>query len=71
MVSDCADINGRYYKERLNTPRKADGSYDFESVEAIDLELFNDHLKRLLAGETVKIPNTISVPDCANTVAVS
>ena len=45
-----------YYKERLNTPRKADGSYDFESVEAIDLELFNDHLKRLLAGETVKIP---------------
>ena len=25
-------------------------------VEAIDLELFNDHLKRLLAGETVKIP---------------
>ena len=45
-----------YYKERLNTPRKADGSYDFESVEAIDLELFTDHLKRLLAGETVKIP---------------
>ena len=45
-----------YYKERLNTPRKADGSYDFESVEAIDLELFNDHLQRLLAGETVKIP---------------
>ncbi|MCD7961445.1 MAG: hypothetical protein LUF79_06170 [Enterococcus sp.] len=45
-----------YYKERLNTPCKADGSYDFESVEAIDLELFNDHLKRLLAGETVKIP---------------
>lgn len=45
-----------YYKERLNTPRKADGYYDFESVEAIDLELFNDHLKRLLAGETVKIP---------------
>lgn len=45
-----------YYKERRNTPRKADGSYDFESVEAIDLELFHDHLRRLLAGETVKIP---------------
>ena len=35
----CADINDDYYKERLNTPRKADGSYDFESVEAIDLDL--------------------------------
>lgn len=45
-----------YYKERMNTPKKADGSYDFESVEAIDLELFNDHLKRLLAGELVKMP---------------
>ena len=45
-----------YYQERRKTPRKPDGSYDFECVEAIDLELFNDHLKRLLAGETVKIP---------------
>lgn len=45
-----------YYKDRLQTPRKADGSYDFECVEAVDLELFNDHLKRLLAGETVRIP---------------
>ncbi len=45
-----------YYKERIKTPRKEDGSYDFETVEAIDLELFNDHLQRLLAGETVKIP---------------
>lgn len=39
-----------YYQERRKTPRKPDGSYDFECVEAIDLELFNDHLKRLLAG---------------------
>ena len=45
-----------YFKDRHDTPRKADGSFDFESVEAVDLELFNDHLRRLLAGECVKIP---------------
>lgn len=45
-----------YYKNRADSPRKADGSYDFECLEAIDLELFNDHLTRLLAGERVKMP---------------
>lgn len=45
-----------YFKDRNDTPRKPDGSFDFESVEAVDIELFNDHLKRLLAGECVKIP---------------
>lgn len=45
-----------YYKNRVDSPRKADGSYDFECLEAIDLELFNDHLTRLLAGERVKMP---------------
>lgn len=45
-----------YYKNRVDSPRKADGSYDFECLEAIDLELFNDHLTRLLAGERVKLP---------------
>lgn len=45
-----------YYKNRVDSPRKADGSYDFECLEAIDLALFNDHLTRLLAGERVKMP---------------
>ena len=45
-----------YYCNRVDTPRKPDGSYDFECLEAIDLELFNDHLQRLLAGERVKMP---------------
>lgn len=45
-----------YYLNRVDTPRKADGSYDFECLEAIDLALFNDHLQRLLAGEKVKLP---------------
>ncbi|MDY4921113.1 MAG: nucleoside kinase [Phascolarctobacterium sp.] len=45
-----------YYRNRVDTPRKADGSYDFECLEAIDLELFNEHLTKLLAGERVKMP---------------
>lgn len=45
-----------YYLNRIDTPRKPDGSYDFETIDAIDLELFNDHLYRLLHGECVKMP---------------
>ncbi|MGM9569645.1 MAG: nucleoside kinase [Phascolarctobacterium sp.] len=45
-----------YYRNRVDTPRKPDGSYDFECLEAIDLELFNEHLQKLLAGERVKMP---------------
>lgn len=45
-----------YYLNRVDTPRKPDGSYDFECIDAIDLELFNDHLTRLLRGECVKMP---------------
>ena len=45
-----------YFKERKDSPKLPDGSYDFECLEALDLDLFNDHLKHILAGETVKIP---------------
>lgn len=45
-----------YFVERKNTPRDEKGNYDFECIEAIDLELFNDHLTRLLNGEEVEMP---------------
>ena len=45
-----------YFVERKNTPRDKNGNYDFECIEAIDLNLFNDHLTRLLNGEEVEIP---------------
>lgn len=45
-----------YYLNRVDTPKKEDGSYDFECVEAIDLELFNKHLNALLNGETIEMP---------------
>ena len=45
-----------YFVERKDTPRDENGNYDFERLEAIDLELFNNHLKKLLNGEEVELP---------------
>ena len=45
-----------YFVEREKTPLDENGQYDYEALEAIDLELFNDHLHRLLQGESVDIP---------------
>lgn len=45
-----------YFVERKDTPRDENGKYDFERLEAIDLDLFNDHLSRLLRGEEVQLP---------------
>ena len=45
-----------YFVDRTKTPRDESGDYDFEALEAIDLELFNDHLRRLFAGEAVVLP---------------
>jgi uridine kinase len=37
-------------------PKDEYGDYDFETPQALDLALINDHLQRLVAGETVAIP---------------
>ncbi len=45
-----------YFVERKDTPRDKEGNYDFECIEAIDLELFNKHLTKLLNAEEVEMP---------------
>lgn len=45
-----------FYVNRVDTPRDSDGQYDFESIDAIDLALFNEVLAKLLAGERVMTP---------------
>ena len=45
-----------YFVEREFNPKDEFGNYDFECIEAIDTELFNNHLVRLLNGEEVEIP---------------
>ncbi len=41
------------FVERKDTPRDEKGNYDFECIEAIDLELFNDHLTKLLNAKSI------------------
>jgi uridine kinase len=45
-----------FFVEREQTPRTQNGDYDFEALEAIDLELFNKILDDLLAGKETELP---------------
>ena len=45
-----------FYLDREKTPKKEDGTYDFESIDAIDIKLFNKTLSNLLNGKKVKLP---------------
>ncbi|MBG0765262.1 MAG: nucleoside kinase [Tissierellales bacterium] len=46
-----------YFVERHLTPKDEEGNYDYDTIDALDLELFNEHLKQLLSGEEVVIPS--------------
>ena len=45
-----------YYLDHDLRPITEDGKPDFESIDALDLELFNEHMAALLDGETVEMP---------------
>ena len=45
-----------YFVSRDRTPKLPNGEYDFESVDALDIPLLNEHLQKLFDGEEVKIP---------------
>ena len=45
-----------YFLDRDKTPILPDGSYDFESLNSINVELFNRNLKDLLDGKEVTLP---------------
>ena len=46
-----------YYVNREDSPRDEHGNYDFECLEAIDIELFNNDMVRLLNGEEIDMPS--------------
>ena len=46
-----------YYKRREDVPKDDDGKYDFESLDALDVDLFNKQLLSLLSGEEVFLPS--------------
>lgn len=45
-----------YFLNREDTPKLPNGEYDFESIRAVNVDLFNDHLSKLIKGEEVSIP---------------
>ena len=45
-----------YFIDRDKTPKDENGNYDFANIKATDIALFNDHLNKLLKGETVLLP---------------
>ncbi len=45
-----------YYKKREDVPLDEDGNYDFESIDALDVELFNENILDLLNGQEVCLP---------------
>lgn len=45
-----------YFVNREDTPKDEQGNYDFEALEAIDLELFNEDLSKLIQGQEIEVP---------------
>jgi len=45
-----------YFVDRELTPKDEEGNYDFEALEAVDVDLFNEHLTQLIQGQEVHIP---------------
>lgn len=45
-----------YFVNKDNIPKDEDGNPDLESIRALDVELFNEQLSKLLKGEEVELP---------------
>ncbi len=45
-----------YFVNREQTPKDADGDYDYESLYALNLDLINEQFKALFRGEEVELP---------------
>lgn len=45
-----------YFLERNQVPKDENGKFDFESLSAVDVDLFNHHMNDLLGGKVVDMP---------------
>ena len=46
-----------YYLGREKTPRDENGDYDYECLEALDIQQLNDNLVELFKGKTIQVPS--------------
>jgi uridine kinase len=59
LVNGICPLNlslDNYFVDREKTPLDENGQYDFESLEALDIELFNQQLLDLFNGKEVTLP---------------
>ncbi len=47
---------GQYFVNRVDSPQDENGNYNYEVLECLDVELFNQNMTDLLAGKTVEMP---------------
>lgn len=45
-----------YFVNRVNSPKDANGNYNYEVMECLDLKQFNEDMTNLLRGKTVHMP---------------
>lgn len=45
-----------YFVNREDTPIDENGEYDFETIESVDIKLFNEQLREILKGNEVEVP---------------
>jgi len=57
-INKLVGINiDHYFFDLENHPKDEFGDYDYETPQALDLELINQHLEQLLNGETIRTPD--------------
>ena len=59
MVNGIRPVNlslDNYFVNRENTPKDEKGEYDYETIDALDIETFSDNIIHLLKGEEIEIP---------------
>ena len=56
-VSPFAIELDHFFVNRENTPRDEDGNYDYESLQALDIDRLNADLRTLIAGKPTVLPN--------------
>ena len=59
MVNGIRPVNlslDNYFVNREYTPKDEKGEYDYESIDALDIDTFSDNILRLINGEEIEIP---------------
>ena len=54
-ISPFALEMDNYFVNREDTPKDADGHYDFENLDALNRSMLNEHIEKLIKGERVKL----------------